>query len=155
VIRADLVTLAKGLGGGFPIGAMVAMNQGAAGLLRPGDHGTTFGGNPLAAAAALATLDVIERGRLLDRATALGARWRADLAAIPGVKAVRGRGLLVGIVLQESVAPAVAARAERAGFLINAPAPDVLRLAPPLILSDAQADRFTAALPQLLKEENE
>ncbi|MDR2454038.1 MAG: aminotransferase class III-fold pyridoxal phosphate-dependent enzyme [Bifidobacteriaceae bacterium] len=151
--QADIVTLAKGLGGGFPIGAMVAMNEPAAGLLSPGDHGTTLGGNPLAAAAALATLDVIERDGLMAHAAELGARWRADLAAVPGLRAARGRGLLIGIVLAEANAAEVALAAERAGFLVNAPAPDVVRLAPPLILTPDQADRFTAALPKLLEEQ--
>ncbi|MDR2379884.1 MAG: aminotransferase class III-fold pyridoxal phosphate-dependent enzyme [Bifidobacteriaceae bacterium] len=150
-VLPDIVTLAKGLGGGFPIGAMVAMNQRAAGLLQVGDHGTTFGGNPLASAAALATLDIIERGHLTAHARELGARWRAELAKVDGVRAVRGAGLLVGIVLEEPNAPAVVRRAQAAGFLLNAPTPDVLRLAPPLILSQDQADRFTAALGGLLK----
>jgi acetylornithine aminotransferase len=148
----DIVTLAKGLGGGYPIGAMVAMDQSAAARLRPGDHGTTFGGNPLAASAALATLDVIEREGLMAHAARLGERWRADLSAVPGVKAVRGRGLLIGIVLDQPKAAAAARAAEAAGFLVNAPAPDVIRLAPPLILTGDQADQFTAALPGLFKE---
>jgi acetylornithine aminotransferase len=149
-VTPDLVTMAKGLGGGFPIGAMIALNGPAAALLSPGDHGTTFGGNPLAAAAALAAIAVIVDGGLMRHAAELGAAWRAELAATAGVKATRGAGLLIGVVLEEGEAPAVAARAQEAGFLINAPAPDVLRLAPPLILTKAEADRFTAALPALL-----
>ncbi|MDR0592066.1 MAG: acetylornithine transaminase [Bifidobacteriaceae bacterium] len=148
----DLVTLAKGLGAGFPIGAMVAMNAEAAGLLQAGDHGTTFGGGPLAAAAALATIQVIEDEGLMARAADLGARWRADLAKAPGVKAVRGAGLLIGIVLERPNAPDVVKAAQAAGFLINATGPDILRLAPPLVLTAAQAERFTQALPALLKE---
>jgi acetylornithine aminotransferase len=152
-IEPDLVTVAKGLGGGFPIGAMIALTEQTANLLAPGDHGTTFGGNPLACAAALATLEVIEQDDLLGRTAQFGAAWRRELAAIPGVKTARGAGLLVGIVLEKPIAAQVVRRAETAGFLINAPAPDVLRLAPPLVLTEAQAKRFTAALPRLLKEE--
>ncbi|MDR1186296.1 MAG: acetylornithine transaminase [Bifidobacteriaceae bacterium] len=148
----DLVTLAKGLGAGFPIGAMVAMKAEAAGLLRPGDHGTTFGGGPLAAAAALATIKAIEDEELMAHAAELGAQWRGALATVPGVKTTRGAGLLSGIVLEEPNAPAVVKAAQAAGFLINATGPDVLRLAPPLVLTEPQAQRFTDALPTILKE---
>lgn len=148
----DLVTLAKGLGGGFPIGAMVAMNQAAAGLLRPGDHGNTFSGGPLACAAALATLATIENEGLMAHAAELGAAWRRDLAKVPGVKATRGAGLLVGIVLQTPNAPQLVKAAQAAGFLVGATGPETLRLAPPLILTQDQAARFTAALPKLIKE---
>ncbi|MDR2114223.1 MAG: acetylornithine transaminase [Bifidobacteriaceae bacterium] len=146
----DLVTLAKGLGGGFPIGALVARSAAAAQTLAPGDHGTTFGGGPLAAAAAGATLQVIEQQGLLEHTTKLGAAWRAELAAQPGLRTVRGAGLLLGLVLEQPTAPAVAQRALEAGFLVNAPAPDVIRLAPPLILTPDQAQRFTAAWADLL-----
>jgi acetylornithine aminotransferase len=148
----DLVTLAKGLGGGFPIGAVVAMNGEVAARLGPGDHGTTFGGGPLAAAAALATLQVIEDEGLMARAAALGAAWREALARVPGVQSARGGGLLIGLVLARANAPAVVQAAQAAGFLINATGPDVIRLAPPLILTTEQAERFAAALPRIIQE---
>lgn len=149
-IVPDVITLAKGLGGGVPIGAVLATGP-AGDLLGPGSHGTTFGGNPVSCAAALAVIHVIERDGLLERARELGDRWRSELAqAHPAVREVRGAGLHVGVVLEEPIAAAVGAAALEAGFIINAPAPDVLRLAPPLILTDAEADSFTAALPGLI-----
>ena len=150
-VTADIVTFAKGLGNGFPIGACVA--TGAAGdLLQPGSHGTTFGGNPVAAAAGLAVLGIIERDGLLERATALGDDLAAAVLALghPVVVTVRGRGLLRGIVLADPIGPAVAERALAAGFVINAPRPNVLRIAPPLIVGPSQLDSFVAALPGLL-----
>ncbi|GAA1433207.1 acetylornithine transaminase [Microlunatus lacustris] len=150
-VRADVVTLAKGLGNGFPIGACVARGR-AASMLQPGSHGSTFGGNPVAAIAGLAVIAVIERDGLLEHVTALGEHLAATVTALehPLVAGVRGRGLLRGIVLTEPVAPAVSDAALDAGFVVNAPRPDVLRLAPPLITTAAQLDTFTAALPGLL-----
>ncbi len=146
----DVVTLAKGLGGGFPVGAVVGLGERASTLLAPGNHGSTFGGNPVACAAALATLHVIERDGLVEHARALGEAWRADLAAAHDlVSHVRGEGLLLGVVLREPVAAAVAAAALDAGFVVNAVAPDTVRLAPPLVLTRDQADSFIAALPDL------
>ena len=152
-VTPDVVTLAKGLGGGVPIGAVVATGP-AAGLLGPGQHGTTFGGNPVACAAALAVIATIRDEGLLERANALGARWSAQLAAVPGVTGVRGRGLLRGVGLADAVGPAadVAAELMERGFIVNAPRPDTLRLAPPLILPDADADRFTAVLRRVLAD---
>ncbi len=152
-VTADIVTFAKGLGNGFPIGACVATGP-AASLLGPGSHGTTFGGNPVAAAAGLAVIGIIERDGLLQRATEAGDRLAAQVLGLgnPGIRAVRGRGLLRGVVLAEPIAPAVAQAALDAGFVINAPRPDVLRLAPPLIVTDAQLDTFVAALPGLLAQ---
>ena len=152
-VTPDVVTLAKGLGGGVPIGAVVATGP-AAGLLGPGQHGTTFGGNPVACAAALAVIATIRDEGLLERAGALGARWSAELAAVPGVTGVRGRGLLRGVGLADAVGPAAAVAAElmERGFIVNAPRPDTLRLAPPLILPDADADRFTAVLRRVLAD---
>lgn len=151
-ITGDIVTFAKGLGNGFPVGACVATGA-AASLLGPGSHGTTFGGNPVGAAAGLAVLGIIERDGLLERATAAGDRLAAAITALnhPLVDHVRGRGLLRGVVLTEPIAAAVADAALAVGFVINAPKPDVLRLAPPLIVSDAELDRFVAALPALLE----
>ena len=147
----DVVTMAKALGGGLPIGAVVA-NGRAAGALGKGDHGTTFGGSPVACAAALAVLRTIEQERLLEVSAALGAHLRASLDALghPLVREVRGLGLWVGIALTEPVAPAVEAAARQAGYLVNAAAPDVLRLAPPLVVTQAQLDGFVDALPGLL-----
>ena len=152
-VTPDVVTLAKGLGGGVPIGAVVATGP-AAGLLGPGQHGTTFGGNPVACAAALAVIATIRDEGLLERAGALGARWSAELAAVPGVTGVQGRGLLRGVGLAAAVGPAAAVAAElmERGFIVNAPRPDTLRLAPPLILPDADADRFTAVLRRVLAD---
>ena len=144
----DVVTLAKGLGGGLPIGATLAV--GAAGeLLRPGDHGTTFGGNPVACAAALAVLDTIAADDLLGRATELGERLRAGVATDPRVTEVRGAGLLTGIDVTVD-APTVVAVAREAGWLLNAPSASRIRLAPPLVLTDADADAFLTAWPGIL-----
>ncbi len=150
-VTADLVTLAKGLGNGFPIGACIATGP-AAGLLGPGSHGSTFGGNPVAAAAGLAVIGIIERDGLLQRSREAGQRLADRIAALgdPRIVAVRGQGLLRGVVLAEPIAPAVAEAALAAGFVINAPRPHVLRLAPPLIVTDAELDGFVAALPGLL-----
>ncbi|EGQ73930.1 acetylornithine transaminase [Actinomyces sp. oral taxon 448] len=150
-VTPDVVTLAKGLGGGMPIGATVATGR-AAELLEPGQHGTTFGGNPVAAAAALAVIDTIRREDLLARVTSLGERWAERLEAVDAVTQVRGRGLLRGVGLADAVGPAgeVADELGRRGFIVNAPRPDTLRLAPPFVLSDADADAFTAALADLL-----
>ncbi|GAA3603568.1 acetylornithine transaminase [Microlunatus ginsengisoli] len=150
-VDADIVTLAKGLGNGFPIGACVAAGA-AAELLGPGSHGSTFGGNPVAAIAGLAVLAVIERDGLLAHATAMGEHLVDAVGRLghPLVAGVRGRGLLRGIVLTEPIAGAVSDAALDAGFVINAPRPDVLRLAPPLIVTATQLDGFVAALPGLL-----
>ncbi len=143
-ITPDVVTLAKGLGGGFPIGAVVAFGERAATLLGRGQHGTTFGGNPVAAAAALATIGVIERDGLLAHVRELGAYLRAGVAATghPLVREVRGDGLLIAIELSQPAAADLAARALDAGFIINACTPTTLRLAPPLILTRDQAADF-------------
>jgi acetylornithine aminotransferase len=150
-VRADVVTLAKGLGNGFPIGACLAVGR-AAGLLGPGSHGSTFGGNPVAAIAGLAVIAVIERDGLLERATRLGEHLVDAITALghPLITGVRGRGLLRGVTLVAPVAAQVADAALDAGFIVNAPRPDVLRLAPPLIITAEQLDSFTDALPSLL-----
>ncbi|GGP48816.1 acetylornithine transaminase [Streptomyces melanogenes] len=150
-VEPDLVTLAKGLGGGLPIGATVAFGR-AADLLRPGQHGTTFGGNPVACAAGLAVLDTLAADGALDRVKRLGERLRGGIEALahPLVSHVRGAGLLLGIVLTEAVAAQVQRAAQDAGFLVNAPAPDVVRLMPPLIIGDAEVDAFLQSLPGVL-----
>jgi len=148
----DAITVAKGLAGGVPIGALVTFGPEVSGLLTPGQHGSTFGGNPLAAAAGLAVLDTIEKDGLLAHVTSVGNRLSDSVAALghPLISGVRGAGLLRAIVLSADVASVVAERALEAGFIINAPAPNALRLAPPLVVTDAQIDSFVAALPDLL-----
>ncbi|CAM5338095.1 acetylornithine aminotransferase [Streptomyces xanthochromogenes] len=150
-VEPDIVTLAKGLGGGLPLGATVAFGA-AAELLKPGMHGTTFGGNPVACAAGLAVLDVLSADGALDRVKRTGEKLRAGIEALghPLVSHVRGAGLLLGIVLNEPLAPQVQQAAQDAGFLVNAPAPDVVRLMPPLIIGDAEVDAFLQALPGVL-----
>ncbi|WP_166847070.1 acetylornithine transaminase [Isoptericola sp. BMS4] len=140
-IVPDVVTLAKGLGGGFPVGATIAFGERAASLLGRGQHGTTFGGNPVAAAAALATLGVIERDGLLAHVRETGALLAREIeaAANPLVAGVRGRGLLLAVRLTRPVAPQVAAAALDAGLIVNPVAPDAIRLAPPLVLTADQA----------------
>ena len=152
-VRADVVTVAKGLGNGFPIGACIARGR-AAGLLQAGSHGSTFGGNPVAAIAGLAVIAVIERDDLLAHATAMGEHLAGAVTALghPLVREVRGRGLLRGIVLDAPVAAAVSDAALDAGIIINAPRPDVLRLAPPLVVTAEQLDTFVAVLPGLLDQ---
>jgi acetylornithine/N-succinyldiaminopimelate aminotransferase len=148
----DLVTLAKGLGSGFPIGACIALGE-AATLLGPGAHGTTFGGNPLAAVAGLATLAVIERDGLMDNARDVGDHLARGVAALGHrqVEAVRGRGLLRAIALRDPIGSQFVAAALDAGFIVNAPTPTTIRLVPPLIVSADQVDTFVAALPGLLE----
>jgi acetylornithine/N-succinyldiaminopimelate aminotransferase len=149
----DAVTLAKGLGGGIPIGALVALGD-AAQLLGQGQHGTTFGGNPVAAAAALATLHVIERDGLCRSAVEVGDALRAGIDALghPLVTGTRGEGLLLAVQLTAPVAATVAAALLEDGFIVNAVAPDAIRLAPPLILTREQADTFVKALPDALNQ---
>jgi acetylornithine aminotransferase len=150
-LQPDVITLAKALGGGLPIGAALAFGE-AAELLTAGSHGSTFGGNPIAAAAALAVLDTIRDEGLLERAKEIEHRFTSGIEALGhvGVRGVRGRGALLGVVLTAPVAAALEAALRAAGYLTNAVAGDVLRLAPPLILSDAQIDAFVAALPAAL-----
>ncbi len=139
----DLVALAKGIGGGFPIGALVAFGA-ARDLLKPGDHGTTFGGNPLATATANAVLGEIERADLVGNARVMGERIRSGLAALahPAIVDVSGRGLLIGVGLAGPWAGEVAARALQLGLIVNAAAEDRIRLAPPLTIDAADVDRF-------------
>lgn len=141
-VTPDVMTLAKGLGGGFPMGAVVAFGARAGSLLGKGDHGTTFGGNALGAAVALATLSTIEDEGLLVNVKSVGEHLRASLGAVPGVKEIRGDGLLLGIGLDAPVSARIAAAAVAAGFIINPPSPDTLRLAPALNLTIAEADTF-------------
>ena len=150
-VTPDVLTLAKGLGGGLPIGACIGLGALGTGLSR-GEHGSTFGGNPVACAAALAVLDTIEKDGLLANVTQVGGQLRADIEAAghPLVSGVRGSGLWLAIALTSPVAAAVEAAARRSGFLINAVQPDAVRLAPPLVLSAQEGASFTAALPGIL-----
>ncbi len=150
-ITPDVVTLAKGLGGGLPIGACLAIGDAAA-LLTPGLHGSTFGGNPVCTAAALAVLKTLADDDLIARADMLGKMISHGVEAIghPLVDHVRGRGLLRGIVLSAPKGKAVESAARDAGFLVNAAASDVVRLAPPLVVTEAQVESFLAALPGIL-----
>jgi acetylornithine aminotransferase len=148
-VRPDVVTVAKGLAGGFPIGACIGL--GAAGdLLQPGNHGTTFGGNPVACAAALAVIGTIEGEGLLEHVTVLGQKLRDGLAADPRVTEVRGEGLLIGLDLAEDRSAEVFAAALAAGFIVNNPTPRRIRLAPPLVLTEADAVAFLDAWPSIL-----
>ncbi len=150
-VDPDIVTLAKALGGGLPLGATIAYGA-TADLLRPGHHGSTFGGNPIACAAGLAVLDTLAADGLLDAAKRKGEKLRNGIQSLghPLVSHVRGAGLLLGIVLSESRAPQVAQAAQDAGFLVNAPAPDVVRLMPALTIGDDILDAFLQALPGVL-----
>ena len=150
-VTPDVITLAKGLGGGLPIGACLGIGS-AGDLLTAGQHGTTFGGNPIACAAALAVLDTIASDDLIAHVDRLGKIIAADIECLdhPLVDHVRGRGLLLGVVLTSPAAKAVEEAARDAGYLVGATAADVVRLAPPLILTEQQAATFVAALPAIL-----
>lgn len=153
-VLPDAFTLAKGLAGGVPIGALVTIGADVTGLLTQGQHGSTFGGNPLACAAALTVLNVIERDDLLTHAHSVGEHLKRGVEALnhPDLGPVRGDGLLLGVPLRRPIATDLAKAALAAGFIVNAPNPTTLRLAPPLILTTAEADRFVAALPSLIEE---
>ncbi|WP_031486742.1 acetylornithine transaminase [Streptomyces bicolor] len=152
-VLPDVVTLAKQLGGGLPLGATVAFGR-AAELLQPGHHGTTFGGNPVACAAGLAVLDTIANDGLLENVKRQSEKLRDGIEGLghPLIDYVRGAGLLLGIVLTEPLAARVQQAAQDAGFLVNAPAPDVVRLMPPLNLGDDEVEALLQALPGILDE---
>ncbi|MEU8029492.1 acetylornithine transaminase [Streptomyces sp. NPDC049099] len=154
-VLPDVVTLAKQLGGGLPLGATVAFGR-AAELLGPGHHGTTFGGNPVACAAGLAVLDTIANEGLLENVKRQSEKLREGIEGLghPLIDYVRGAGLLLGIVLTGPRAQQVQQAAQEAGFLVNAPAPDVVRLMPPLNISDAEVGAFLQALPGILDAAN-
>ncbi|MFJ2619166.1 acetylornithine transaminase [Glutamicibacter sp. NPDC087344] len=146
----DVMTLAKGLGGGFPIGAMIVFGEANTSRLTPGDHGTTFGGNPVACAAALAVIHTIEKENLLAHVRETGAWLRNELEGIDGVGAVRGAGLLNAFELTGASAPRLVSAALDAGFIINATDEHTIRLAPPLVITREQLASFIQALPALL-----
>ncbi|WP_396906664.1 acetylornithine transaminase [Mycolicibacterium phlei] len=150
-ITPDIVTMAKGLGGGLPIGACLAVGA-TADLMTPGLHGSTFGGNPICTAAALAVLQAVADGDLVHHADVLGKTLATGIEELghPLVDHVRGRGLLIGVVLTDEKAKSVEAAARDAGFLVNAAAANVVRLAPPLVITEAQIDSFVHALPDIL-----
>ncbi|MFJ9428742.1 acetylornithine transaminase [Streptomyces sp. NPDC101490] len=150
-VDPDVVTLAKGLGGGLPIGAAVAFGE-AAELLGPGQHGSTFGGNPVACAAGLAVLDTIASEGLLAHTVHVGELLRrgVEKCGHPLVAEVRGAGLLLGVVLTEPVAERVREVAQEAGFLVNAVGPATVRLAPPLTVTERQVEELVEALPGIL-----
>ncbi|MCW2850830.1 MAG: acetylornithine aminotransferase apoenzyme, partial [Nocardioides sp.] len=150
-VRPDIVTLAKGLAGGFPNGACIGVGE-AGTLQEPGNHGTTFGGNPVAGAAALAVIRTIEDDGLLQHATVLGQALRDGLAADPRVIEVRGEGLLIGLDLATEVSADVAAAALAHGFIVNNPTPRRIRLAPPLVLTQDDVEAFLSAWPVILDE---
>lgn len=140
-IKPDVITLAKGLGGGLPLGAMIAIGE-AASLFEPGDHGSTFGGNPVTTAAGLAAIKIIESKDLLERVSQVGPELMAELALIDGVNSVRGAGLLIGIEFSEPIAKEVAAVCQKNGVLVNGNSESVIRIAPPLIVTDRQISSF-------------
>jgi len=147
-VTPDIVTVAKGLAGGIPVGACMAVGDYGT-LLQPGNHGTTFGGNPVAAAAALAVIETIEKDDLLTNATNVGIALRAGLVD-DRVTDIRGAGLLIGLDLSEPVAAQVSAQALQSGFIVNDCTPERIRLAPPLVLTQKQADEFIQAWPRIL-----
>ncbi|WP_334123906.1 acetylornithine transaminase, partial [Glutamicibacter sp.] len=146
----DVMTLAKGLGGGFPIGAMIVFGEDNCARLTPGDHGTTFGGNPMACAAGLAVIHTIESQNLLEAVKTNGTWLREQLSGIPGISQVRGAGLLTAFELAEANAPKLVSVALDAGFIINATDENTIRLAPPLVITQEQLGTFLTALPQLI-----
>ena len=150
-IVPDMITVAKGLGGGLPLGAMIALGKSAS-LLTPGSHGTTFGGNPIAAAAALAVINEIEKQNYRSLNLVKGALLRNLLSPIIGVESVRGRGLLIGIVLRDSKAKEVAAALLREGFLVNAASESVIRIAPAFVVSESQILKFVSAFHDVCEE---
>ena len=150
-IRPDVITLAKGLGGGLPLGAMITLGSNSP-QFAPGEHGTTFGGNPVAAAAGLAAIELIAKNRLMVSAKSFEKRLKIKIGAIRGVAEVRGRGLLLGIGLDGAYAKALAEKLTSRGVLVNAPNDETIRIAPALIVSKVQIDRFITIFTQCMQE---
>jgi len=150
-IKPDVITLAKGLGGGLPLGAMIALGE-AANLFQPGDHGSTFGGNPVATAAGLAVIETIEKSDLLKRVNSIGLEMMADIALIEGVRSVRGAGLLIGIEFSQPIAKQVASRCQVNGVLVNGNSETVIRIAPPLIVTDKDVTTFLKIFTESIHE---
>ena len=150
-IKPDLITIAKGLGGGLPLAAMITLGK-ASELFKPGSHGSTFGGNPVAAAAAIAVIDEIEKKKYLALNTVKGALIRNLISPIIGVEQVRGKGLLIGICVKESKAKQIAAEMQSKGFLVNAASDDVIRIAPAYVVSEKQIMSFVSAFNSSCEE---
>ena len=150
-IRPDVITLAKGLGGGLPLGAMIALGR-ASDLFRAGDHGTTFGGNPITTAAGLAVIDFIESKKLLAKVERQGSVLIQEIALIPGVSEVRGAGLLIGIELERLQASDVVKSLRDAGILVNAANSNTVRIAPALIVTDAQINKFISIFKRVIAD---
>jgi acetylornithine/N-succinyldiaminopimelate aminotransferase len=150
-VKPDVLTLAKGLGGGLPIGATIAYGN-AAQLLQPGDHGTTFGGSPISCAAGNAVLDVIVKNKLMQSARSHEKKIKSKLTSVSGVKEVRGRGLLLGIELESPIAKSVAAALLDSGVIVNAANESTIRIAPPLIVTALQIEKFISLFTKVLKE---
>jgi len=150
-ITPDVITLAKGLGGGLPLGAMIALGK-AADLFQAGDHGSTFGGNPVTTAAGLAAIEYIETKDILQKVEKQGAHLMQELALIPGVKEVRGAGLLLGIELESLKASDVSDAMRDAGILVNAANATTIRIAPALIVTDAQINKFISIFRKVITD---
>ena len=150
-ITPDVITLAKGLGGGLPLGAMIALGK-AADLFQAGDHGSTFGGNPVTTAAGLAAIKFIETQDILQKVEEQGLYLMQELALIPGVKEVRGAGLLIGIELESLKASEVSDAMREAGVLVNAASGTTIRIAPALIVTDAQINKFIATFRKVITD---
>jgi len=150
-ITPDVITLAKGLGGGLPLGAMIALGK-AADLFQPGDHGSTFGGNPVTTAAGLAAIKFIETQKILKKVEKQGAYLMQELAVIPGVAEVRGAGLLLGIELENLKAADIAKALQNEGVLVNAANSTTIRLAPALIVTDAQLKKFVSIFKKVMSD---
>lgn len=150
-VKPDVITLAKGLGGGLPLGAMIALGK-ASYLFEAGDHGSTFGGNPVATAAALAVIKSIEKEKTFNNVNAISEYLLTEIALIEGVQEVRGAGLLIGATLDQPVAKKVVKRSQELGLLINAPGESIIRIAPALNISMKQAEKFVTIFTQAVKE---
>jgi acetylornithine/N-succinyldiaminopimelate aminotransferase len=150
-ITPDVITLAKGLGGGLPLGAMIALGK-ASELFQPGDHGSTFGGNPVTTAAGLAAINFIESKKILKKVELQGNNLMQEIAMIPGVKEVRGAGLLIGIELQSLKASDVSAAMREAGVLVNAANETTIRIAPALIVTDLQINKFISIFKKVMSD---
>jgi acetylornithine/N-succinyldiaminopimelate aminotransferase len=150
-VQPDVITLAKGIGGGLPIGVCIGLGR-FGDVFAKSDHGSTFGGNPVACAAALAVIETIEHDDLLANVGKVGSHFADGLRAIhhPALAGVRGKGLWLALALTDPIAPAVEKASRAKGFLVNAVQPDAIRIAPPLVLSIDEADRYVAALPEIL-----
>ena len=150
-ITPDVITLAKGLGGGLPLGAMIALGK-AAELFQPGDHGSTFGGNPVTTSAGLAAINFIESKKILKKVETQGSYLIQELAMIQGVKEVRGAGLLIGIELESLKAADIATAMREAGVLVNAANETTIRIAPALVVSDAQMNKFISIFKKVMND---